>query len=76
MICIGMVMSFLGDYIFHTLPGQWRWMMGAPAVVSVCMLCATKSIPEYEEKRREEREEEKRWRRRDGGEEMGGCVQV
>ena len=37
LLCLGMLASALGDAAFQGLPGNWRWMVGAPVVPALLL---------------------------------------
>lgn len=46
MLCFGMLASSLADAAFEGLPGNWRWMVGAPVLPAALMIIAVAFIPE------------------------------
>ena len=47
MLCLGMVVAQLFDYVVMYAPGSWRWMVGAPMVPGALLLreCPPPSTP-------------------------------
>lgn len=43
MLCLGMLSAALMDAALDNVPGNWRWMVGAPAVPAVIMACESPS---------------------------------
>lgn len=37
MLCLGMLTSSLADAALDDVPGNWRWMVGAPAIPAILM---------------------------------------
>jgi hypothetical protein len=37
LLCAGMVAALLGDAAFQGLPGNWRWMVGAPVAPALLL---------------------------------------
>ena len=37
LLCAGMLAAALGDAAFQPLPGNWRWMVGAPVVPALVL---------------------------------------
>ncbi|KAL4517815.1 hypothetical protein Ndes2526B_g02211 [Nannochloris sp. 'desiccata'] len=46
MLCLGMLTSALADAALDDVPGNWRWMVGAPAIPAVLMSLAVCLLPE------------------------------
>lgn len=37
LLCLGMLAAALGDAAFQGLPGNWRWMVGAPVAPALVL---------------------------------------
>ncbi len=37
LLCVGMLSASLGDAAFQSLPSNWRWMVGVPALPALLM---------------------------------------
>ena len=37
LLCVGMLSASLGDAAFQSLPNNWRWMVGVPALPALIM---------------------------------------
>ncbi|PSC70824.1 inositol transporter 2 isoform B [Micractinium conductrix] len=46
LLCAGMLAAALGDAAFQPLPGNWRWMVGAPVVPALVLSLALCLLPE------------------------------
>lgn len=46
MLCVGMLFASLADAAFDSMAGNWRWMVGVPAVGGLVMTCAVFILPE------------------------------
>lgn len=46
MLCLGVVSSALVNSALDGVPAAWRWMVGAPLMPAVVMLCSVWKIPE------------------------------
>ncbi|GAB4820262.1 hypothetical protein N2152v2_007308 [Parachlorella kessleri] len=46
LLCVGMLSAALGDAAFQSLPNNWRWMVGVPALPALVMSLALCLLPE------------------------------
>jgi hypothetical protein len=46
MLCFGMLSAALVDAALDAVPGNWRWMVGAPAIPALVMAVAAMYLPE------------------------------
>ena len=46
MLCVGMLMSSLIDFCLKDVPGNWHWMVGAPAIPGLILGMGVLTLPE------------------------------
>lgn len=46
LLCAGVLAAALGDAAFQSLPGNWRWMVGAPLVPALLLSLSLCLLPE------------------------------